>query len=255
MNLLTQRPFGDLVTIHKMDNSEPAPATSAQPSQSGPAQSHPRLHSTPAPSSSPLTGLRSSFLPFSIHDDQTVLRAHLNRVNRQWEDEGEALVIFHGPYSYISPTWSPSTRSGNSVAPTLNYEIVHVYGTLTAYDDPEWITQHMADLSKQTASEWDYHSIDMRWLKRMVPATVGIEIKINRIEAKAKMSQNAKAGDIEGIIAGLTASGADPDIVKFLTEISLPYAQDKEQMVDSLRSFTVVAKSVADGLDPSNHPF
>jgi transcriptional regulator len=38
-------------------------------------------------------------------------------------------------------------------------------------------------------------------------AIVGLELRIGRVEAKAKFSQNRPAADIGGVIAGLTSSG------------------------------------------------
>ena len=36
---------------------------------------------------------------------------------------------------------------------------------------------------------------------------VGVELLITRVEAKAKLSQNRPAADVEGVVAGLTAEG------------------------------------------------
>ncbi len=182
-------------------------------------------------------GLRATFIPFSIHkeDGRHLLRAHLNRVNTQWKDDSEVMVIFHGPYAYISPTWSPSVADGNNVPPTLDYTILHVYGKMTVHEDLEFLKKHMYALSARTSPEWPQHSLDPAWVKRMLPATVGIEIEITRIEAKAKMSQNAQARDIEGIIAGLEGIDADPKLINFLTEVSLPHAQNREAELERIR--------------------
>ena len=40
-------------------------------------------------------------------------------------------------------------------------------------------------------------------------AIVGIELVINRVEAKFKMSQNRRDADIDGVVAGLAAEGLD----------------------------------------------
>ena len=37
----------------------------------------------------------------------------------------------------------------------------------------------------------------------LLRAIVGVEIRIARVEAKAKLSQNRSAADVEGVIAGL----------------------------------------------------
>jgi transcriptional regulator len=38
-------------------------------------------------------------------------------------------------------------------------------------------------------------------------AIVGVELRISRIEAKVKLSQNRPPADVDGVIAGLTARG------------------------------------------------
>jgi transcriptional regulator len=40
-------------------------------------------------------------------------------------------------------------------------------------------------------------------------AIVGVELRITRIQAKAKLSQNRPAADVAGVVAGLTARGED----------------------------------------------
>jgi len=56
----------------------------------------------------------------------------------------------------------------------------------------------------------------MRWSVDDAPATfvagqlraiVGVELVISRVEAKAKLSQNRLAADIDGVIIGLEARG------------------------------------------------
>jgi len=42
---------------------------------------------------------------------------------------------------------------------------------------------------------------------------VALEIRIDRLEGKWKMSQNRAAADIDGVIAGLGASGSPADRV------------------------------------------
>jgi transcriptional regulator len=38
-------------------------------------------------------------------------------------------------------------------------------------------------------------------------AIVGVEVRIRRVEAKWKLSQNRPGADIDGVVAGLTADG------------------------------------------------
>ena len=38
-------------------------------------------------------------------------------------------------------------------------------------------------------------------------STVGVELRITRIEAKAKLSQNRSAADVDGVVRGTRADG------------------------------------------------
>jgi transcriptional regulator len=44
-------------------------------------------------------------------------------------------------------------------------------------------------------------------------AIVGVDVTVERVEAKAKLSQNRSAADRAGVIAGLTASDRPEDHV------------------------------------------
>jgi transcriptional regulator len=46
-----------------------------------------------------------------------------------------------------------------------------------------------------------------RYIAGQLRAIVGVELLITRIEAKAKLSQNRPEADIDGVVAGLTATG------------------------------------------------
>jgi transcriptional regulator len=50
-----------------------------------------------------------------------------------------------------------------------------------------------------------------RYVSGMLNAIVGVEIDIERIEAKHKLSQNRKPADRRGVIAALSASDAAAD--------------------------------------------
>ena len=51
--------------------------------------------------------------------------------------------------------------------------------------------------------DWSMADLPEKYVTGMTRAIVGIEIAIDRIEAKRKLSQNRSAADIEGVIAAL----------------------------------------------------
>jgi transcriptional regulator len=157
-------------------------------------------------------GLFASHLPL-LHDKaRGVLAGHLARANphRDLEVGGEALVIFQGPSAYVSPNWYPSKAEGGRVVPTWNYEAVHVYGEIVWRDDPAWLRANVSGLSDRFEADqphpWALSDAPDAYIDRMLDGIVGLEIRIGRIEAKRKLSQNRSDADRRGVIAGLSTS-------------------------------------------------
>jgi transcriptional regulator len=136
------------------------------------------------------------------------------RNNAQWKHEarGEALVIVRGPDAYITPGWYAAKTEHGRVVPTWNYVTAHVYGRFTVHDDAVWTENLVRRLtSKHEASRgenaWSVDDAPRAFIEGQLRAIVGVELEITRIEAKAKLSQNRPAADIEGVIAGLRERG------------------------------------------------
>src|SRR5262249_58448970 len=82
-------------------------------------------------------GLVASHLPLLL-DTQAGrlghLLGHMARANPQWRQiDGDVLAVFHGPHTYISPSWYAEP----GLVPTWNYVAVHAYGTLQLVEKPE----------------------------------------------------------------------------------------------------------------------
>ena len=167
-------------------------------------------------------GLMATMLPFIyVPPDDTraggarparqhgALHGHLARNNAQWKHDaiGEALAIVRGPDAYISPGWYASKVEHGRVVPTWNYVTAHVHGRLVVHDDPVWTEDLVRRLTaKHEASRdhpWSVDDAPRAFIEGQLRAIVGIELEITRIEAKAKLSQNRPAADIDGVIAGL----------------------------------------------------
>jgi len=171
------------------------------------------------------SGLQATLLPFVYDPDvgeHGALLGHLARSNDQWRAEvlGEALVILRGPDAYVSPGWYPSKAEHGRVVPTWNYVTVHVHGRLVVHDDPQWVDALVRRLTNQHEAErsapWSVDDAPSAYVAGQLRAIVGVELVIARIEAKAKLSQNRPAADIDGVVAGLTARGdlASADAVR-----------------------------------------
>jgi transcriptional regulator len=151
------------------------------------------------------------------------MRGHLARGNPQWREieasinagrdgAGEALVIFDGPDAYISPAWYMEKRLSGKVVPTWNYVTVQAHGTITTIHDLEWLIPHVGLLvARHEAARpdpWALTDAPDDYIHTQARAIVGLELRISRLEAKAKLSQNRSDADIEGTISGLNAGSA-----------------------------------------------
>jgi transcriptional regulator len=168
-------------------------------------------------------GFRASMLPmlFDPADGKNgTLRGHLARGNPQWREieasiaaggdmAGEALAIFDGPDAYISPAWYEEKRLTGKVVPTWNYVTIQAHGTLTTIHDPGWLIPHVGRLvARHEAGRpepWALTDAPAEYIAVQARAIVGLELRIARLEAKVKLSQNRSNADVEGAIDGLRA--------------------------------------------------
>lgn len=157
-------------------------------------------------------------LPF-ILDDQTgprgTLRGHVARANPLWRQaQGvalQALAVFHGPQTYVTPSWYASKRETGSVVPTWNYAVVHARGELKVHDDRAWVRGLVTRLTQSQEAAfpqpWSIDDAPHDYIERMLGAIVGIELPISELLGKWKVSQNRPAADRDGVVQGLTARG------------------------------------------------
>lgn len=165
------------------------------------------------------TGIEANPIPFVLDPSASALgtlKAHLSRANAQWRNfdpEQEALVIFQGPETYITPSWYAAKREHGKVVPTWNYAIVQARGRLTIKDDPDWLRQQigaLTNLQEAPRSEpWNVSDAPAPFVAAQLKGIVGIEIEIARIEGKWKVSQNRAEADRLGVSAGLRLSEDD----------------------------------------------
>lgn len=160
---------------------------------------------------------RASILPMLFDPEDGpfgTLRGHLARGNPQWRDVGHetaGLAIFDGPDAYVSPAWYAEKRVTGKVVPTWNYITVQAQGVLSIRHEPEWLSTHvrrLVDRHEQGRPDpWSIDDTPDGYVETQVRAIVGLELRIDRLEAKAKLSQNRNDADITGTIAGLRAGG------------------------------------------------
>ncbi|MCG8414873.1 MAG: FMN-binding negative transcriptional regulator [Pseudomonadales bacterium] len=144
----------------------------------------------------------ATHIPFS-RPETNRLEAHIAKANPQWQqlDGQEVLVIFAGSHGYVSPGWI-----GGIGVPTWNYQAVHVYGRATHFDDVDRLNQLVTQLSSRHET-----SMESPWTPefdaRMLNAIIGIDIEIDKIECKYKLSQHRPLEERETTISKLDQLG------------------------------------------------
>ncbi len=161
-------------------------------------------------------GMLATLLPM-LYDpalgEHGALLGHVARNNEQWKVQarGEALVVIAGPDAYVSPSAYASKAEHGRVVPTWNYVTAHVYGRLVIHDDAVWVEDLVRRLTEKheadSAEPWAVDDAPAEYVAGQLRAIVGLEVVINRIEAKAKLSQNRSSADVEGVIRSLRARG------------------------------------------------
>jgi transcriptional regulator len=166
-------------------------------------------------------GLSANHLPMLYDADANRLVGHIARANPLWKTCGEgeeALAIFGGPEAYVSPSWYPSKTAGGKVVPTWNYAVVHVHGRISFTEDKEWlrglVTRLTTRFESPRAAPWKVTDAPADYVDAMLGAIVGLELAIERIEAKSKLSQNRGRADFEGVVAGLSEEA--PEVAEWM---------------------------------------
>jgi transcriptional regulator len=148
----------------------------------------------------------ATHLPLLLNKDEGFLYGHFARPNEQWKDiaNQEVLVIFQGPHCYISPSWYET----NQAVPTWNYVAIHVYGELEIVEEKEVFESLVDMVNKYEIPDSSYHleNVDENFINGMSKGIVGFKININKIEGKAKLSQNHPVARQERIIKQLESS-------------------------------------------------
>jgi transcriptional regulator len=162
-------------------------------------------------------GLVADHIPMEVHADDGplgTLRGHVSRANPVWHraaPEMEALAIFQGPQTYVSPAWYPTKQETGKVVPTWNYAVVHAHGPLRAIEDRAWLRALVERLTTRHEAEradpWHVTDAPEDFVESMLEGIVGLEIPIARLEGKWKVSQNRPAADRTGVVTGLRAAG------------------------------------------------
>ena len=165
-------------------------------------------------------GLIATPLPLLLDEadgEFGTLHGHLARANPQWSLPalGEAMVIFSGPDAYVTPSWYPSKAEHGKVVPTWNYVAVHAYGEVEFFADEAGLHDVVSRLTEHyerpREAPWAVTDAPEPFVRSQLKGIVGLRLRITRIDAKKKASQNRNATDRTGVATGLSSSERPDD--------------------------------------------
>lgn len=171
------------------------------------------------------------------------LRGHMARQNPQSKSmieactesgtnqlQQEVMILFTGAdHHYVTPKFYTETKpTSGKVVPTWNYAAAQIYGKATVYYDSsasetsDFLSQQLHDLSQHCetcimgftgtdgkSGPWEVSDAPERYIDLMKKAIIGIEVTIERIDGKVKMSQEMSAGDRQGVMHGFKSLESD----------------------------------------------
>lgn len=144
--------------------------------------------------------------------------------------EQEVYVVFTSDvHHYVTPKFYTETKpTTGKVVPTWNYAAAQVYGKAKIYFDSQsdvtgnFLATQIDDLSRQCETSimgftgsgdrpgpWEVTDAPPRYIELLRKNIVGIEIQIERLEGKFKMSQEMSKGDRDGVVKGFKGLGTE----------------------------------------------
>ncbi|UNI24764.1 hypothetical protein JDV02_010488 [Purpureocillium takamizusanense] len=177
-----------------------------------------------------------------------ILRGHLARQNPQSKAmmdaivaqqqsptapnvlDDEVMVLFTAAaHHYVTPKFYAETKpSTGKVVPTWNYAAAQAYGRAKIFFDPKadetdaFLSRQIDDLSRHAETSvmghtgvgdrpgsWSVSDAPEPYIKLLQKNIIGIEITMERLEGKFKMSQEMPRGDREGVIRGFQSLGSE----------------------------------------------
>ncbi|HNS86182.1 MAG TPA: FMN-binding negative transcriptional regulator [Parvularculaceae bacterium] len=155
-----------------------------------------------------------SHIPMLADPARRVLRGHLARANPHAAliERRTHLVSIIGPNAYVSPDWYSDLKQ----VPTWNYLAVHVEGVGRVLTEPDAVDAVLDELSAHHEARradladgkiWELEKLPPEKLRKLRTAIVAFEIDIEKIDFKAKLSQNKGDEDFDRVTRKLAEGG------------------------------------------------
>jgi transcriptional regulator len=189
-------------------------------------------------------GLEANHIPFVLDRSRGphgTLIGHVARGNRVWRalaSPAPSVVMFQGAQAYITPGWYPGKAEHGEVVPTWDYVAVHAHGSAHAVEDRDWLLDMLERLTQaQEAGRpapWKPGDAPAAYIDRLLRGIVGIEIPIDRLEGRRKLSQDEAWADRQGTVEGLQAQGGDQGLA--LAALVRQAMDEDQEQAEGVRS-------------------
>lgn len=166
--------------------------------------------------------IEANHIPLELDRSQgklAVLKGHIakaNPLNDILHQPVSAYVIFHAEHAYISPNWYEGKQEHHRVVPTWNYRVVHVQGTIRKIEDEKYLRGVLARLTRtheaNQENPWKMGDAPNDFIDDELKYIVAIEIEIESMVGKFKVSQNRSQADANNVAKALEDS--TPEMAK-----------------------------------------
>ncbi|MGM9512841.1 FMN-binding negative transcriptional regulator [Roseateles sp. DB2] len=149
------------------------------------------------------------------------LEGHLARGNPHLGSlvEGQAVrLVFTGPDAYVSPSLYASPLN----VPTWNYMALELAGTLQFVDEAMAKDRLLKRLiqPRDPAYVQQWLGLPEDFQQRLLGAIVGLRVRVQAVQAKAKLSQNRADAERQRLIGHFEA-GASPAMARWMRQLGL----------------------------------
>jgi len=145
---------------------------------------------------------------------------HISRQNPQsklFDGRQPAVIVFHGPDSYISPTWYHKPES----VPTWNFAVVHATGRPKPVADPAALHELLAQLIAKfegPGSSYEFAKLPASYTNGLMAGIIGFEMQIELLEGKFKLGQDRSDADQQALLKSLETAKPARSMAQFTAE-------------------------------------
>ena len=131
---------------------------------------------------------------------------------------------------------APQRLPKSAAAPAYTHDrnTIHVRGALRVDDDPARTLEAARELTRRMGDEDVLGAVGEERMTAMARAIVTVEVSLDEVTGKAKMSQNRHPDDVRSLADELERQGRDT-MARFLRDVSLPYAEERLATITRLR--------------------